>query len=316
MSILKNAVDSIALGLEDYETSIADERRIISCTRNIYAGILLLFKHKLSSLSDPNTDEALIKERVNPKVVDNKILWVGKGKKTVDYQNIKDRFESLSINVDWNRINKINDYRNNIEHYFSTSRHEAVQGWISDSFIIIRDFISEQLKEDPKDLLGSDSWTTLVAVHEVYEREKADCTSSLETLGFFSETILDAFVSYSCKECGSDLIYPDELNKEAIESQFVCKACDVTYSYEEIVSPAIEDHYYAETYLAMKDGGDSPIADCPFCGGAYLYEEKICAECGESAVHECELCGNDIPPEELSEDSLCGCCSHIMSKND
>lgn len=68
MSILKNAVDSIALGLEDYETSIAeeDERRIISCTRNIYAGILLLFKHKLSS-------------------IDNKLIWVGKkGKRKKD----------------------------------------------------------------------------------------------------------------------------------------------------------------------------------------------------------------------------------------
>ncbi|MCX7092826.1 MAG: hypothetical protein NTY50_05175 [Methylobacter sp.] len=300
MSILKNAVDSIALGLEDYETSIAeeDERRIISCTRNIYAGILLLFKHKLSS-------------------IDNKLIWVGKkGKRTVNYQDIKDKFEELKITVNWDRIDKINDYRNEAEHYFSTLEHKAVQGLISNSFLIISDFVTEQLKQDPKELFGSDSWAILVEVHEVYEKEKEGCIGSMETLNFFSESICDAFVSYSCNECGSDLIYPDELNKEAIESQFVCKACDVTYSYEEIVSPAIEDHYYAETYLAMKDGGDSPIADCPFCGGAYLCEEKICAECGESAVHECELCGNDIPPEELSEDSLCGYCSHIMSKDD
>ena len=145
MSILKNAVDSIALGLEDYETSETDNRRIISCTRNIYAGILLLFKHKLSSLSDSDTDEALIKERVNPKIVNNKVLWVGKGKKTVDYQSIKDRFDSLGIQVEWRRIDKINNYRNNVEHYFSTLTHEAIQGLISDSFIIIRNFISEQL---------------------------------------------------------------------------------------------------------------------------------------------------------------------------
>ncbi|MDD5320782.1 MAG: hypothetical protein PHD43_09265 [Methylococcales bacterium] len=242
MSILKNAVDSIALGLEDYETSESDERRIISCARNIYAGILLLFKHKLSSLSDPNTDEALIKERVNPKIVDNKILWVGKGKKTFDYQNIKDRFESLGIKVDWKRIDKINDYRNKVEHYFDTLEHEAIQGLISNSFIIIRDFISEQLKEDPKELLGSDSWSTLVEVHEVHEKEKEDCVNSMETLTFYTEKILDAFVSYSCEECGSDLIYPSELNEDAIESEFVCKSCDVAYSYEEIVSPAIKDH--------------------------------------------------------------------------
>jgi predicted RNA-binding Zn-ribbon protein involved in translation (DUF1610 family) len=316
MSILKNAVDSIALGLEDYEISESDERRIISCTRNIYAGILLLFKHKLSSLSDPNTDEILIKERVTPKVIDNKIVWVGKGKNTVDYQNIKDRFESLGINVDWNRINKINDYRNNIEHYFSTSSSEAVQGWISDSFIIIRDFISEQLKEDPKDLLGSDSWTTLVAVHEVYEKEKADCTSSLETLKFFSGTILEAFVSFSCNECGSELIYSTELNEDATDSEFVCKACEFVYTYEDIIRPAIEEYFYADTYLAMKDGGDSPLADCPICGGPYLYEEGFCAECGETAVHQCSLCCGEISPEELNDDDLCGYCSHLMSKDD
>ncbi len=157
MSILKNAVDSIALGLEDYEASESDERRVVSCARNIYAGILLLFKYKLSSLSDPNTDEALIKEKVQPKVVDNKILWVGKGKKTVDYQSIKDRFDSLDIKVDWDRINKINDYRNNVEHYFSNLEHKAIQGLISNSFLIIRDFIAEELQADPKECLGSDA---------------------------------------------------------------------------------------------------------------------------------------------------------------
>jgi hypothetical protein len=33
VSILKNAVDSIAIGLEDFSSS--DQRRVISCTRNI-----------------------------------------------------------------------------------------------------------------------------------------------------------------------------------------------------------------------------------------------------------------------------------------
>lgn len=236
--------------------------------------------------------------------------------KTVNYQVIKDVFKTLSITVDWDIIDKINDYRNDAEHYFSTLKHQAVQGLISNSFLIIRNFITEQLNEDPKELLGSDSWSTLVEIHEVYEREKADCSSSLETLDFFSETILEAFVSYSCEECGSDLIYPDTLDKGAVESKFVCKTCDTAYLYEDIVSPAIKDHYFAESYLAIKDGGDDPVADCPFCGGAYLFEEQICAECGESSVHECELCGNGISPEELSEDSLCGYCSHIISKDD
>ena len=60
MSILNNAIDSIAVGLEDYSLSASDPRRIVSCTRNIFAGVLLLFKHKLSLLSDLDSDEALV----------------------------------------------------------------------------------------------------------------------------------------------------------------------------------------------------------------------------------------------------------------
>ncbi|MDR9548163.1 hypothetical protein RJC95_15525 [Acinetobacter baumannii] len=34
MTILQNAIDSIALGIEDYEEAVHDSRRLISCTRN------------------------------------------------------------------------------------------------------------------------------------------------------------------------------------------------------------------------------------------------------------------------------------------
>ena len=44
MTILQNAIDSIALGIEDYEEAVHDSRRLISCTRNIFAGILFTFK--------------------------------------------------------------------------------------------------------------------------------------------------------------------------------------------------------------------------------------------------------------------------------
>jgi len=316
MSILKNAIDSIVLGLEDYETSKEDDRRIISSTRNIYAGILLLFKHKLSSLSAKNTDEALIKERVSPKIIDNQILWVGKGKKTVDYQSIKDRFDSLGIAVDWSRIEKINDYRNNVEHYFSNLEHKSIQGLISNSFIIIRDFISEQLQHDPKELLGNNSWLILVDIHEVHEKEKQACIDLIKITDFFNDTIQEAFISHLCKECGSDLIYPREQNIEAAENIFVCKSCDTEFYYEEIVNQAIINYYEHESYVAITDGGNSPIADCPFCGGTYLYEDNLCAVCGESASQECDMCGGEILPEELSDSNLCGYCSHKMSKDD
>ncbi len=87
MNILKNAINSIAIGLEDYQSR--DERRIISSTRNIYAGILLLFKYKLCKLSPVNTNDALSKQRIIPEIdKTGAIIWTGKGEKTVDARNI------------------------------------------------------------------------------------------------------------------------------------------------------------------------------------------------------------------------------------
>lgn len=41
-ALLKNAVSSIQIGIEDYQSK--DERRLLSSIRNITSGMLLLFK--------------------------------------------------------------------------------------------------------------------------------------------------------------------------------------------------------------------------------------------------------------------------------
>lgn len=315
MSILQNAIDSIAVGLEDY--SSPDRRRVISCARNLFAGILLLFKHKLSSLSPAESDEALIKQRVLPvQNEDGHLDWKGKGKKTVDVQGIRERLESLEIDVDWKKIEKINDFRNDIEHYYSNLKHEAIRSLISDSFVIINDFVREHLREDPKELFGDEAWGVLIEVNEVYEKEKAECVAALHSLSFFNDEILTAFENYSCDECGSGLINPSVCNREAIEINYICKACGKTLSYEEMVNEAVLDYYSREVYLSHTDGGDSPLADCPECGGFYLYTQGVCASCGHAAVHKCQRCGSTIMPEELSAAPFCGYCANVMSKDD
>lgn len=316
MSILKNAVDSIAVGLEDY--SSPDERRIISCTRNIFAGILLLFKYKLELLSSPGSDKALIKQRVLPAIdADGNLIWVGKGNKTVDVINIKQRFGSLGIEVDWKRITKINDFRNEIEHYYSSLSHEAVRSIVADTFVIIRDFIANHLSEDPKTVLGEQSWATLIEVSEVYEKEKTECEEAIERLGYFNDEIMNAFKAYSCNECGSSLIIPINNEGEACESEFVCKSCENKLPYESIVNLAIAEYYGHRVYLSYTDGDDTPTVDCPSCfDGTYLYEEQICSSCGYSAEHTCQRCGSPIIPSELTDSPFCGYCTYMMQKDD
>lgn len=142
MNLLSNARGSIRIGLEDYSSS--DEDRLVSCTRNLFAGILLLFKHKLSLLSPADSDEALVKEKVRPEFDSSgKVQWVGRGRKTVDFNQIQERFESLGIPVDWERVKKINGFRNDVEHYYTKLSKDAIRELICDSFIVIRDFLKD-----------------------------------------------------------------------------------------------------------------------------------------------------------------------------
>ena len=78
-TILNNAVQSIQIGVEDYKSS--DPRRVLSATRNITAGVLLLFKEKLRQLSPPDSDEVLIKQRIQPEFDANGgVVFIGDGK--------------------------------------------------------------------------------------------------------------------------------------------------------------------------------------------------------------------------------------------
>lgn len=316
MSILNNAIDSIILGLEDYESS--DHKRLISCTRNIFAGILLLFKHKLSVLSPENSDEVLIKQRVLPKKDPTGIIvWEGKGKKTVDVYQIKERFESLGVKTHWDRIKKINEFRNDIEHYHSNMSKDAIRYLLSISFIVIRDFITEELALDPRNLLGEDSWNILVSVSEVYQKEKEACNGEIDKIDWASESLGEALKDIACENCGSDLITIKKFEKVREYTVLVCKSCQSEYEYESIVEEAITKYLSFEKYLSFTDGNTIPVTSCPECGNeTYVYSEEQCLFCGASFKHTCGRCGQEIMPEEIDGSGFCGWCSHMMSKDD
>ena len=316
MSIMNNEVDSIVLGLEDYESS--DKRRLISCARNIFAGILLLFKHKLSAFSPKDSDEVLIKQRVLPKKDSTgQIVWSGKGKKTVDVQQIKERFDSLGVNTHWDRIKKINEFRNDIEHYHSNLSKDAIRNLLSNSFIVIRDFITEELALDPRLILGDTSWNILVSVAEVYQKEKETCNDEIDQIDWASESLGEAFKEISCEGCGSGLITIKKIEKNREDTIIICKSCQTEYEYEESVEQAITQYFSYESYLSFTDGNTTPLINCPECGhDTYVYSEEQCLLCGSSFDHTCGRCGTDIEPEEIDGSGFWGWCSHMMSKDD
>lgn len=96
MELLDNAIESIQVGVEDYQSGTRP--RLLSAVRNIHAGILLLYKEALRRMSAAGSNEALMMARIVPsKDSSGKVVFIGEGKKTVDSQQIKDRFETLGI---------------------------------------------------------------------------------------------------------------------------------------------------------------------------------------------------------------------------
>lgn len=256
INILKNATDSIVLGLEDYEST--DSRRIISCARNLYAGVLLLFKHKLVELSPANSDEVLIKRDVLPKIEDGCLSWIGKGEKTVDLQGIQTRLKALDIDVDWKRVEKIQRYRNNIEHYYSTESKESLQTLIQNVFVVIQEFVSKHLGDDLKDRLGEYAYNVLIKVQEVYDREKNFCLATFDEVDWESSILEQALTSASCSDCGSTLIIIDEPCSSRYDNEFRCKSCDEKHLYSAFAKQALSEFFYESDFFAMKDHSGSP----------------------------------------------------------
>ena len=316
MDLLTNALDSIRLGIEDYRANTP--ARLLSSVRNIHAGILLLYKESLRRLSPPNSSDALIKAKIIP-VRDKAgvITFVGKGKKTVDVQQIRERFEDLGIKTDWTRLDRITKARNDLEHYFAQLTQNALQGLITDSFLIIRNFVSHELKDDPRALLGEDAWQVMLGVAEVFEAERRRCEEALAKIDWESEKLQEGLASLNCQNCGSQLLRPDLDSGSFQEARLICSACGAEETFESFIPRAIGEALDIEAYLAVKDGGETPYVDCPECGvDAYVIEENRCASCGASVETTCNRCGMQIPAEELDCSPLCGYCAHMSSKDD
>lgn len=160
--------------MEDYQSQ--DVRRSLSAVRNISAGILLLFKERLRELSPADSDDALIKQNIQPYHTDTGLVtFRGTGKKTVDLHQIEERFKSLGVTVEWKRLTDVIKIRNDIEHYYTTVQNSRLKELITDAFIVMRDFITNELKKEPVKLLGDETWQALLDVADIYSKQQEEC---------------------------------------------------------------------------------------------------------------------------------------------
>lgn len=315
--LLENAINSIEIGVEDFELSKQDERRIISSTRNIFAGILLLFKYKLNTFSP---DLIITKIGVEPTLKNGKFEWAVKVQKngnTVDYQEIKDRLKALEIDLDWTSLDDLRTYRNQIEHYQCMISLKTLQEKIAKTFELVRYFIIHILDMKPEKLFKKQIWDILVCVHSDYQTEKQKSNNELKKLDFYHNEIFKTISNHSCRDCGYDLITIKAHSKEnhsANCASYSCKSCGKTWNYNELINECLDKQYRLEWWDCIKDGGEEPVVDCPACGGQYDYIEKFCYNCDTEIEDICQNCGNSISPNELACTPFCGYCSYFLEK--
>jgi hypothetical protein len=191
MTLLENAGNSVRLGLEDFDSE--DDDRLLSAARNLHAGVLLLYKEKLRRLSPEGSNEVLLKKDIRPVFDDGgSITFVGKGKKTVDIQQIKERFKALNVSAEWIRLERVTSIRNDIEHYYTAVERDAVRGIISESFLLFRDFVRSELYEDPRELAGDEAWCSMTKISDIYEQERKECEQEIEGFEWTCEALREA----------------------------------------------------------------------------------------------------------------------------
>lgn len=309
-SLLENALDSIRVGVQAYESH--ERAQLLSSVRNVHSGVLLLYKEALRRLSPEGSADVLVKEHIEPRRVDGKLTFVGAGAKTATTATIKARFKGLGISTDWNRLFAVEKVRNEVEHHYTETHEDAIKGLIADAFVLVRDFLANELEEQPVELLGHETWEKMLNVAQVLERERAECAEALRRTTWGSEVLAAGVKALRCDECGSPLLVPGPTGAEAL----VCRSCGVEESRDSFAERAVEHQLRSDRSPAPGDPEEEgQYVTCPFCQReTYILAERQCAACGEVCAHVCSACGQDIPASELSDGSICGYCEHMSSK--
>lgn len=325
----ENALTSIRLGMEDFQRSHGgqnpDPARALSSIRNLFAGVLLLFKYKIAnSVDDPVDAAALI---FNPPEIlpspdgDGGVTWQPNGRfkdTTIDVATIKKRFDAFDIEIDWEVIYKLQSCRNHLEHLHPAHTLGEVADFVAELFPILRDFIRDELEEEPAAILG-EAWQIMLLHHDFVAEIKEECDEAWAEAGI-PDGMFEWLDACKCPECASTLLKPDQENIDAgetVESNdkrffAICVKC----GHRQLIAPLLlEALGKAHTYDS-RDGEKPTIERCNQCDReAFVIEEQTCLWCAcELDYTECEDCGEALGQEDQDSDGRCSYHAHAYEK--
>lgn len=317
-SLFRNAVTSIELGVEDFQN--ADARRLTSAVRNLYAGVLLLFKCVLERHSPPGSDGALIYQKIEPELQsDGTVVLKGKGT-TVDRNDIERRMKALKLVVDWAPLKAIARIRNDMEHLHYKDPRSQAEAAFSNSLPLIVSLLEVHLDESPAKSFSVECWDFLTDNEKIFEERRSRCWATFDGYEFVSETQEYAFKAVRCS-CGSSMIRrvdPAQTILEMLELQ--CADCLERLDIEEVFEAAISEATFADQYIAMTDGGEPPLVMCPEClHDSWFVDDDVCLmpTCLPPRTdRKCRSCGNRVDPSRMDSDyGVCIDCAYEINNS-
>lgn len=313
--LLENAVLSIELGVEDYQTG--DERRVLSAIRNLYAGVLLLCKQVLWNESPQGTDGSLIYKDLVPRKIDGSVLMVPKKphRNTVDRQQIEERFKELGLSLDWSKLQDLARIRNDVEHLFMTVKPTIAKEALASAMPVIEQLLVGHLQEEPAHLFRDGVWKALLENKDVFDQHQTRCIESFQNMNWGFEALVEAVSELRCSKCGSSLVRqidPDNQSFEAMEID--CAECGEELDREDVFEAALGESSATDAYIAMTDGGEPPVTTCPECHRESWVNGEGCVLC-PGADLTCSMCGEEFNPDDFNYDAgMCSYCAWKMDK--
>lgn len=321
-----NAITSIKLGIQDFQTSQkiesdgGDPTRALSAVRNLFSGVLLLFKYKITiTVSEPKDAYSLIFKP--PEVLpepDGKggIKWVPSDKlsnNSIDLNVIQKRFKSFKIHANWEAINKLQKCRNHLEHLHPQNSLGEVAEFVAELFPVVRDFLENELELDPFTELG-EAWPLMLQHHRFFEDTRKLCWGEWEQVGV-SEDAMQYINLSQCECCGSPLIRPHVAVSFLLPNsdlKYVCIKCGNSGLILPLVAEELSNEYSCDA-----SGGDEPtIEECMECGQeTFVIGEQKCIWCASELQYKnCNFCGDSLGQEDQMNDGLCSYHHHRMEK--
>nr|WP_315448574.1 hypothetical protein [uncultured Pseudomonas sp.] len=321
--LVSNAVNSISLGIEDFNLSRAESGnslRALSAARNFYSGLLLLFKFRIAiTTHDVEKSEGLVYEadKILPFVNENgDIEWrpVGLKKTTIDYAAIKSRFESLGIKTDWNAVKSLQECRNDLEHFSSSHSMADIGRFVANLFPLLHRFIADELKWAPAELLGS-AWASMIEFHEFYSATQERAKFQWESVGLpiAASSLLQ---ECRCSECNSRLLAPNRADIEfkvpidTSDFRYECVECHNSESLSELLEAELSLIQDPDPFVE-----ESNIVECDSCFFVlFSLIDECCHWCGYTRkVPRCEHCCSYL--SELEAHHGCTICDRCNENN-